>query len=255
MQILKILLNKEFPENKIYVKGVESTQTYHQEIRNIIEEKWKGETKKSEERGMPIFNGRLVRFEGFEANKKLTFFTSNTSFKDVIGIRPANSIVSEYGLQYTANALSVNIVCTTKDKKIIVLNRYFAGYGDYWSLLSSFAYARRDKKNPALAVRNCLKKELLINSDKIVKNIMIGLYGQPEIAETTAVFKTKISLDTDQIVKNLDKMDSSQKLFYDYKFLDDKKNSIVNFLRRYKGKIHQGAYTSLKLYLKTKKSE
>lgn len=247
---LNILIEKSFSEGSIRIEGVASKMKRDAAIARRIDEKWAELLRVAVRDELLMFNGPLVRFEGFSADDGLKFFVSRICFKDVMGARPAQDIYEKYGMDYLANSFSTFSVAVTSDNKIpIVLRSSTADFNDMWALPCGFVHPETDVSNPARTSRRTVAADLGIGEDIIRENHFMGLYEYPDISETTACFHLEMDCDSRRIEKEVDASDAtSGRLHTRFIFIDASSDAIREFLSRHGNDAHPGTLMSLRMY-------
>lgn len=249
---LKLLIEKGFSEDLISVEKVRSKMKFDASISRRIDEKWAELLRVAKRDNLLMFNGPLVRLEGFSDGDKLTFFVSETCFKDVMGARPAQDIYDKYGMDYLANSFSVFSVVVTSDGKIPVFRRKgTADFNDIWSLPCGFVHPENDGSNPCRTAKRTAAKDLCIEEKELKSGHFMGLYEYPNISETTACFRMKADLDSKKI-GYLAKTTNSigEALYSELIFIDDTSSAIKKFLSEHENDSHPGTLLALGLHIK-----
>lgn len=247
---LNILIEKSFSEGSIRIEGVASKMKADASIARRIDEKWAELLRVAARGELLIFNGPLVRFEGFSADDGLEFFVSRTCFKDVMGARPAQDIYEKFGMDYLANSFSTFSVVVTADNKIpIVLRSGTADFNDMWALPCGFVHPEIDESNPARTSRRTVAADLGIGEDMIRENHFMGLYEYPDICETTACFHMEIDCDSRRIEHLVRAADmASDRMHSRLDFIDASADVIGEFLSKHEDDAHPGTLMSLQMY-------
>lgn len=247
---LNILIEKSFSEGSIRIEGVAPKMKTDAAIARRMDEKWAELLRVAVRDKLLMFNGPLVRFEGFSAEDGLKFFVSGTCFKDVMGARPARDIYEKYGMDYLANSFSTFSVVVTTDKKIpVVLRSGTADFNDMWALPCGFVHPEIDESNPTRTSRRTVAADLGIDGNVIRENHFMGLYEYPDICETTACFHMEIDCDSMRIEHLVRAADmASDRLHSQLVFIDASADAIGEFLSKHGDDVHPGTLMALRMY-------
>lgn len=191
------------------------------------------------------FNGALFRVDSYNIhnnnNNLIELQLSDTDYKEFIATR-TYEFVKRFGIQYTANPLSVGAVLVTKDNKIVLGKRaedivdvgkskvsVVAGYLDpKQDMVNSV-----DDNNININIFSAVKREIyeetgIIEEKHIVDLMCMGLIDNKENNQINMPFYCKLNIPANEFeVKNAS---SSQEEFSKIVIIDNSVQSIDDFI-------------------------
>jgi hypothetical protein len=171
-------------------------QARSQEASKQIDRTWESQVQTCRQDGLPIFNGQLLRLNGYVQREDRTFLEfGDTTFREYVGTSVGN-FREAFPEAWVANPLAVCIALITTDKKILVekrtvLTRYRAPFHVIGGFMEREKDLRDGLPDPFHAIAREVKEELgLVLSQErllalgLVRNLWIR---HPEIVFSSAL--------------------------------------------------------------------
>jgi hypothetical protein len=243
-EMVTIAKGKFYPDNiNIFYKSKRINQS--NVAIQFIESKWRHFVANNPN----SFNGTLFRVDGYNIqnnnnnNNLIELQLSDTDYKEFVGTRDCE-FVRRFGIQYTANPLSVGAVLVTKDNKIVLGKRaedivdvgkskvsVVAGYLDPKQDMVNSDAADDDNNN--IDIFSAVKREIyeetgIIEEKHIIDLMCMGLIANKENNQINIPFYCKLNIPAKEFeVKN---SSSSQKEFSKIIIIDNSVQSIDDFI-------------------------
>jgi hypothetical protein len=246
---IEIISRMVYEEKDIIVKSTNQRRTPDVYIDKRIEENWERFKEWSIERGLPTYYSDYARIVDIECDGKITFHTGITDFKERMGILPSTDIHRKFGKKakkYLPNSFTEATIALLKDEtsstKIIPIelreaacNVTAVGYllqfmhmrPPVYNTITGFISNEKDGSDPRKGIRRKLSAELNLPeiADKLERNIMLGVFYDPNIDETTPCFKSELNCSWQKVKQGIP--EEKRRFFY---ALKNEKNAITNFL-------------------------
>lgn len=241
-----ILSSGIFTREQLYISYINKELNYDKEALDFIEKAWLRKLSS----GTRLFNGKLFRIVSCRVrDKKLFLDLEDTSYKYFVGTRDKD-FIAMFGLEMTANPLSVGAVVTTYDNYFIVGKRrndldFNAGH---YSIIAGIMDREKDfskgKPDPFQAFLRELSEEKGILKEEVREILSLGLIYNKDYNQTYMPFKVKVSLSS----KEVKTRSPSEEEFEKFCFVKVDSEAISNFLYANKKKLSQTCSGNILLF-------
>ncbi|MDO8674009.1 MAG: NUDIX hydrolase [Dehalococcoidia bacterium] len=215
--------------------------------RRWIEETWLQSLQRAESEGVPLYDGRLFRLEGFAtAAGRLTLRLGDTGYKEYVATRRPE-FHGVHPRQHLANPLAVCAVLVTSDARILVEHRHGLDvYAGRYHVIGGFFERDKDGEaapDPVRAIQREVREETGLDLDHSRFTCLALVYDRitphPELC-----FTAPISLTFDE-VRQLQGTDGEVNRL---EFIEDSPASLRNFILANHGNISATGEPCLILY-------
>jgi 8-oxo-dGTP pyrophosphatase MutT (NUDIX family) len=191
------------------------------------------------------FSGALVRVDSYNVqnnnNNLIELQLSDTDYKEFVGTRDCE-FVRRFGIQYTANPLSVGAVLVTKDNKIVLGKRaeHMVDVGkSKVSVVAGYLDPKQDMVNSPtdnnnIDIFSAVKREIyeetgIIEEKHIVDLICLGLIDNKEKNQINVPFYCKLNIPAKEFEVK-DKSSPHELEFSKIVIIDNSVKSIDDFI-------------------------
>jgi 8-oxo-dGTP pyrophosphatase MutT (NUDIX family) len=196
-----VLASGIFSSRQVHVSYSDREQPYSSDALDLIERLWAKRLSSKTK----IFDGKLFRVVSARVQDQELFVElENTSYKHFVGTRD-KEFVSRFGLQTSANPLSVGVVTTTSDGYLMIGRRRLDldfNPGKY-SIVAGIMDRERDfvdhTPDPFNAILRELHEEKDIHSNDIERIVCLGLVYNQEYNQTYMPFEARLTLSRVEI--------------------------------------------------------
>lgn len=262
-EIVIIAKGKFYPDSiNVFYKSRKINQS--KDARHFIELKWAHFVSNNPN----SFNGALFRVDSYNVqnnntnNNLIELQLSDTDYKEFVGTRDCE-FVRRFGIQYTANPLSVGAVLVTKDNKIVLGKRaeHIVDVGkSKVSVVAGYLDPKQDMVNSAtdndngnnIDIFSAVKREIyeeigIIEEKHIVDLICLGLIDNKEKNQINVPFCCKLNIPAKEFEVK-DKSSPHELEFSKIVIIDNSVKSIDDFINAAKNELSDIIIPTLCIY-------